>query len=90
VGALLECIGAATGDEVPPTEAPTHVHAEVTTTHPSAEVSAVNASAPMISSGTTTRNCLGRDGGTSQCRGKNDDRKSAQHTLSHDRYLSLF
>jgi hypothetical protein len=79
-------------EEVAPTKAPNHAPSEVTTTHRSAEVSTAHTSAPMTSSAATTRNGVGRDGGTSQCRGKNDDRdrKSVQHRFAHGRYLSLF
>jgi hypothetical protein len=44
----------------------------------------------MTASAATERNGVGRDGGTSQCRGNNDDRNSVQHGFPHGRYPSLF
>jgi hypothetical protein len=87
VVALLESTGEASATA--PTEAPTRVPAEVTTTHRN-EVSAAHASAPMTGSAATARNGVGRHGGTSQCRGNNDDCKSVQDRFPHGRYLSLF
>jgi hypothetical protein len=83
---VLELTGEASTAEVPPAETPTHVPAEVTTTHRTAEVSAAH-SAPMTGSAATARNGVGRDGGTSQCRGNDDDRKSVQHRFRHGGYL---
>jgi hypothetical protein len=73
--------------EVPAAKAPTHAPAEVATT--TAEVPAAHASAPMTASAATARNGVGRDGGTSQCRGNNDDRNSVRHKFLHGRYLFL-
>jgi hypothetical protein len=43
----------------------------------------------MTASAATARNGVGRDGGTSQCRGNNDDRNSVRHKFLHGRYLFL-
>jgi hypothetical protein len=72
--------------EVPTAKAPTHASAEVTATHRAAEVSA-HAPAPMTTCVATGRHGIGRDNGTSQCHGDNDDRDSMQPGIPHDGYL---
>src|SRR6516165_3760210 len=59
--------------------------AEAAATHRTAEVSA--APAPMTACVATGRNGIGRDGGTSQCHGNNDDRDSMQRGFPHAGYL---
>jgi hypothetical protein len=73
--------------EVPAAKAPPHASAEVAATHRAAEVSAAHAPAPMTGCVATGRNGVGRDDGTSQCHGNNDDRDSMQRGFPHDGYL---
>src|SRR5262245_41441350 len=72
---------------VPAAKAPPHASAEVAATHRAAEVSAAHAPAPMTGCVATGRNGVGRDDGTSQCHGNNDDRDSMQRGFPHDGYL---
>src|SRR5262249_20265301 len=73
--------------EVPAAKAPPHASAEVAATHRAAEVSAAHAPAPMTGCVATGRNGVGRDDGTSQCHGNNDDRDSMQRGFPRDGYL---
>src|SRR5215475_12500786 len=73
--------------EVPAAKAPPHASAEVAATHRAAEVSAAHAPAPLTGCVATGRNGVGRDDGTSQCHGNNDDRDSMQRGFPHDGYL---
>jgi len=69
--------------EVPAARAATYA----TATHATADVSAARASTPMTGSAATERGGVGRDYGTSQCRGNNKDCNSVQHKFLHGRYL---
>jgi hypothetical protein len=84
VVAVVEPTGKTPAAEVPATQAAT----DATATHGTAGVSARHASAPMTGSAATARSGVGRDGGTSQCRG--NDCNSVQHKFLHGRYLFLF
>src|SRR5262249_50341564 len=61
--------------------------AEAAATHGAAELSAAHTPAPMTACVATGRNGIGRDGGTSQCHGNNDDRDSMQCGFPHAGYL---
>src|SRR6516165_262314 len=84
---VLESSGEAIAAEVPAAKAPPHASAEVAATHRAAEVSAAHAPASMTGCVATGRNGVGRDDGTSQCHGNNDDRDSMQRGFPHDGYL---
>jgi hypothetical protein len=96
VVAVLESTGEAPAAEAAATHGTAEVSAakgtvyapaEVTATHRAAEVSAAPAPAPMTACVATGRNGIGRDGGTSQCHGNNDDRDSMQRGFPHAGYL---